>query len=57
MGHEIVLKLTLRESDYLSELLGQSNYGYGSDVRDSVAGKLENERLRIIEIITGANND
>jgi hypothetical protein len=56
-GHEIVLKLTLRESDYLSELLSQSNYGYGSDVRDSVTGKLESERLGIIEIITGANDD
>jgi hypothetical protein len=57
MGHEIVLTLTMRESDYLSELLGKSNYGYGSDVRDSVVEKLESERLRVIRIIAGANND
>jgi hypothetical protein len=54
MGHEIVLKLTLRESDYLSELLGKSDYGSGSDVRVSVEEKLEAERLKVIEIITGA---
>ena len=49
MGHTVELTLTLRESDFVSELLGKSNYGYGSDVRESFETKLENARLKAIE--------
>jgi|GEM_PF-6736337 len=51
MEYEVLLKLTLRESDFLSELLSQEyNYGNNSDVRKSVEEKLENERLKIVEL-------
>ena len=53
MEQTIELTLTLREADYLSELLGKSNYGYGSDVRDSFVEKLENERLKALKQIMG----
>ena len=48
---EITLKLTLRESDFLSELLAESKYGYGSDVRESVEEKLESERLKAVQAL------
>jgi len=53
MGHEIELKLTMRESDFITELLGMCNYGEGSDVRETFEEKLEAERLRIVQIIMG----
>ena len=56
MKHEIVLKLTLRESDYLSELLSIDGYGSGSDVKGTVMEKLESARLEILKIIVGGNN-
>jgi len=55
MEHEIVLKLTLRESDYLSELLCIEGYGSGSDVKGTVMEKLENARLEVLKIIAGGN--
>jgi len=53
---EIVLKLTLRESDYLSELLSIDGYGTGSDVKATVIEKLESERERIVRIIAENKN-
>jgi len=53
MGHEVELKLTLRESDFISELLGKSDYGCGSDVRQSFEKKLEDARLKAIKQIMG----
>ena len=55
MGHEIELKLAMRESDFITELLSKCNYGEGSDVRQTFEEKLETERQRIIELIMGAN--
>ncbi|MCL2834923.1 MAG: hypothetical protein FWD78_17265 [Treponema sp.] len=50
----ITINLSLRESDFLSELLEKSEYGLGSDVRDSVAEKLESARLEAIKrMMTG----
>jgi len=54
MGHEIVLKLTLGEANYLSELLGKYNYGYGNEARYSVVEKLESERSKALKIVAKA---
>jgi len=51
MGHTVELTLTLRESDFISELLGKSNYGYGSDVRESFETKLEKARQNALKQI------
>lgn len=51
MEKEIVLKLTLGEANYLSELLGKNKYDSGSDYRYSIVEKLEGERRKALEVV------